>query len=82
MALLREIVGSDPRALGGVLILRLLPFFLVGPVAGVVADRFSRKLVMVASDLFRLCPIGDQAEARRPSISCFSSVTIRTASCN
>ena len=45
VALLRETVGSDSRALGGVLILRLLPFFLAGPVAGVVADRFSRKLV-------------------------------------
>lgn len=53
VALLRETVGSDPRALGGVLILRLLPFFLAGPVAGVVADRFSRKLIMVASDLVR-----------------------------
>jgi MFS family permease len=53
VALLRETVGSDSRALGGVLILRLLPFFLAGPVAGVVADRFSRKLVMVASDLVR-----------------------------
>jgi predicted MFS family arabinose efflux permease len=53
VALLRETVGSDPRALGGVLILRLLPYFLAGPVAGVVADRVSRKLVMVASDIVR-----------------------------
>jgi MFS family permease len=53
VALLRETVGSDPRALGGVLILRLLPYFLAGPVAGVVADRVSRLHVMVASDLVR-----------------------------
>jgi MFS family permease len=53
VALLRETVGSDPRALGGVLILRLLPYFLAGPVAGVVADRVSRKLVMVTSDVVR-----------------------------
>jgi len=53
VALLREVVGSDPRALGSVLVLRLLPFFFAGPLAGVVADRFSRKAVMIVSDLLR-----------------------------
>ena len=53
VALLREVVGSDPRVLGSVLVLRLLPFFLAGPLAGVVADRFSRKTVMIVSDLLR-----------------------------
>ncbi|RMG43731.1 MAG: MFS transporter [Acidobacteria bacterium] len=52
-ALLREVRGSDPRALAGLLILKLLPLFLAGPIAGVVADRFSRRAVMIASDLAR-----------------------------
>jgi len=53
IALLREVVGSSPTALSGVLILRLLPIFLAGPIAGVVADRFNRKAIMVISDLLR-----------------------------
>jgi len=53
IALLRGVVGSDPVALSGMLILKLLPYFLSGPLAGVVADRFNRKTVMVISDLVR-----------------------------
>jgi len=54
LALLREVVGSSPAAISGMLILRLLPFFLAGPLAGVVADRFSRKWIMVLSDVARV----------------------------
>jgi len=53
VALLREVVGSDATALGGVLILRYLPIFLAGPPAGVAADRFSRKAIMVSTDVMR-----------------------------
>jgi MFS family permease len=53
MSLLTELTGSSARSLGLVLILKLLPIFLLGPVAGVVADRFSRKSIMVAADLLR-----------------------------
>ena len=40
-------------ALGGLFIARALPPFLLGPVAGVVADRFDRRKVLIASDVFR-----------------------------
>jgi MFS family permease len=54
IAMLREVVGSNPKVLSGLLILKLLPIFLAGPLAGVVADRFSRKTIMVVSDLTRV----------------------------
>jgi MFS family permease len=41
-------------AVSAVLIARLLPVLLVGPLAGVVADRFNRKTVMVVADLLRM----------------------------
>ena len=37
----------------GVLLSRAIPAMLVGPLAGVVLDRFDRKRVMIASDLIR-----------------------------
>ena len=40
-------------ALSWILIARTLPRFFLGPIAGVVADRFDRKRVMVASDVLR-----------------------------
>jgi MFS family permease len=40
-------------AVGGLFIARALPPFLLGPVAGVVADRFDRRKVLVLSDLLR-----------------------------
>jgi dTMP kinase len=40
-------------ALGGVVATRLLPALLLGPIAGVLADRFDRRTVMVVCDLLR-----------------------------
>src|SRR5574339_1185267 len=40
-------------AVGGMFIARALPPFLLGPVAGVVADRFDRRKVLILSDLLR-----------------------------
>ena len=40
-------------AISWILIARTLPRFIVGPVAGVVADRVNRKLIMVVTDLLR-----------------------------
>lgn len=50
--LLLSLTGSG-EAVGYILILKLLPTFFVGPLAGVVADRYDRKKTMIATDLLR-----------------------------
>jgi dTMP kinase len=40
-------------ALSGVLLFRLLPALVLGPLAGVFADRFDRRKTMVLTDVFR-----------------------------
>ncbi|HKA16879.1 MAG TPA: MFS transporter [Blastocatellia bacterium] len=41
------------ETVGYVLIIKLLPAFFAGPPAGVVADRFNRKTIMIVADLVR-----------------------------
>ena len=50
--LLRQLTGS-PVALGVVFIVKTLPFALASPLAGLLADRFDRKRLMIAADLAR-----------------------------
>ena len=50
--LLLNLTGSG-EAVGIVLLIKLLPQFLVGPLAGVVADRFNRKTIMIVADVLR-----------------------------
>ena len=52
LSLALHLTGSG-FALGAVMIARVLPAVLAGPVAGVVLDRFDRKRIMLASDLVR-----------------------------
>ena len=40
-------------AIAGIFIARLLPSVFLGPIAGVIADRFDRKKVMVVGDIIR-----------------------------
>jgi predicted MFS family arabinose efflux permease len=50
--LLLRLTGTA-EAIGSILIIKLLPTFFIGPLAGVVADRFNRKTIMIATDLLR-----------------------------
>lgn len=62
IALVFRITGSE-IAVGGVLILRILPSLIGGPLGGLIGDRFDRRRVLVSTDLIRagvvlLIPIG------------------------
>lgn len=52
LGLVRTLSGS-PMMTTALLVARLLPFLLVAPIAGVLADRRSRKQIMIAADLLR-----------------------------
>ncbi len=51
MLFVREMGGSSGLALAGLAVAQGIPAFLVGPFAGLAADRFRRTHVMIASDL-------------------------------
>jgi len=51
-ALLFELTGSA-TAVAGLMVMQVLPLALVGPVAGVIVDRFDRRHVMIAADVLR-----------------------------
>ncbi|WP_347059216.1 dTMP kinase [Blastococcus sp. HT6-30] len=48
-----EDYAAQNYALGGVLLFRLLPAIVLGPLAGAFADRFDRRKTMVITDIFR-----------------------------
>jgi dTMP kinase len=50
---LRATFSDKAFAIGSVLIVRLLPALVLGPLAGVAADRLDRRLTMVVADLLR-----------------------------
>jgi dTMP kinase len=56
-ALAQQLAGGNYAtanfAIAGVFIARLLPSVILGPIAGVIADRFDRKSVMVIGDILR-----------------------------
>lgn len=42
----------------GIIVARALPAFLLGPIAGVLVDRFSRKNILILMDLLRMVLVG------------------------
>jgi dTMP kinase len=61
-------------AFGGTIVVRLLPAFVLGPIAGVFADRFDRRRTMVICDLIRFA-----LYVSMPIVGLFAS-TVVTAS--
>ncbi len=51
--LVANLSGGGGLAISGLFLARLLPPFLLGPVVGVVADRFERRTILIVSDLLR-----------------------------
>src|SRR5215203_4597566 len=51
-ALITELTGAG-TALSYLFLARLLPFFVMSPIAGVLADRYERRAIMIATDILR-----------------------------
>lgn len=60
-----KLTGSG-RAVGLVLVARFLPTVVVGPLSGVIADRFSRRTIMIVSDVLRAFVVLGFLFIRRP----------------
>ncbi|HKE56642.1 MAG TPA: MFS transporter, partial [Pyrinomonadaceae bacterium] len=54
LGLVRVVSQASPEVTTLVLICRLVPFTLFAPLAGAFVDRWSRRRVMIATDLFRV----------------------------
>ena len=46
-------LGGSGTAMAGIMVAKLLPLVIISPLAGVVADRVSRKKLMIAADILR-----------------------------
>lgn len=64
--LVERLTGS-PLALGLVFITKSLPFALASPLAGLVADRFNRRRLMIAADLARALVVLGLLFVREPA---------------
>lgn len=51
-ALITQLTGAG-TALSYLFLARLLPFFIMSPIAGVFADRYERRAIMIATDILR-----------------------------
>lgn len=54
LGLVRQVSNNDPTATTIVLLARLIPFTLSAPLAGAFVDRWSRRQVMIVTDLARV----------------------------
>jgi MFS family permease len=54
LGLVRVVSDASPMAAGILFLVRILPFALFSPIAGTFVDRFSRRQVMIWSDVLRV----------------------------
>ena len=59
------LTGST-RSVALIMVARFLPSVVIGPLSGVVADRFSRRTIMIASDIVRAVVVLGFLFVRRP----------------
>src|SRR5947209_232338 len=60
-----RLTGSS-RSVALIMVARFLPSVVIGPLSGVIADRFSRRRIMIASDLIRAVVVLGFLFVRRP----------------
>src|SRR5215210_6472285 len=66
LGLVRALSNGDPEVTTIVLLARLVPFTLFAPLAGAFVDRWSRRAVMIATDLLRVIVALGFLLVRRP----------------
>ena len=66
-ALLFELTGSA-KSVAMLMVMQILPIALVGPSAGVVADRYDRRRIMIAADVIRGVTVLGLLFVRTPSM--------------
>src|SRR5947209_13480485 len=54
LGLVRLVSDASPMVAGVLFACRLIPFAFVSPIAGTFVDRFSRRQVMIATDIARV----------------------------
>ncbi len=64
-ALITTLTGSGV-AVGGLFVVRMLAPFLVSPLAGIVADRYNRKRILIATDILRAVTVSGFLLVREP----------------
>src|ERR1051326_1499511 len=60
-----RLTGSS-RSVALIMVARFLPSVVIGPLSGVIADRFSRRTIMIASDIVRAIVVLGFLFVRRP----------------